>query len=93
MLIMNLKSWNKLPKELQDLIMNRMLEFEVEQVPVEIAKSQEAIQKMKDVGVEFYKFSPEMAKWYHDKIYDSSWKHEEERFGSVVTDFKKLMPK
>ena len=48
---------------------------------------------MQKAGVEFYKFSPEMAKWYHSKIYDSSWKHEEERFGKVVTDFKKLVEK
>ncbi|MFZ0449161.1 MAG: TRAP transporter substrate-binding protein DctP [Desulfatiglandaceae bacterium] len=92
MLIMNLKSWNKLPKDLQDLIMNTMRKYEVERVPVEIAKAEKADETMRKAGVQFYKFSPEMAKWYHDKIYNSSWQDEEKRFGSVVTNFRKLMP-
>jgi TRAP-type C4-dicarboxylate transport system substrate-binding protein len=91
LLIANLKSWNNLPKDLQDLIMQRMIEFEIEQKQYEIDKAEAARKTMIKAGVEFYKFPPEMAKWYHSKIYDSSWKHEEERFGKVVTDFKKLV--
>jgi TRAP-type C4-dicarboxylate transport system substrate-binding protein len=93
LLLANLNAWNKLPKELQDLIMNRMLEFEVEQVQPEIAKQEGAKKLMIDKGVQFYKFSPETAKWYHDTIYNASWAHEEKRFGSIVTEFRKLMPK
>jgi hypothetical protein len=45
------------------------------------------------VGAEFYKFSPEMVKWYYDKIYTPSWAHEEKRFGQPVRDFKELLEK
>jgi TRAP-type C4-dicarboxylate transport system substrate-binding protein len=92
-LIGNLNSWNKLPKDLQDLIMGRMIEFEKEQVQYEIDQKKQARKIMMDTGVEFYKFSPEVEKWYYDKIYNSSWQHEEERFGKVVSDFKQLIEK
>lgn len=89
----NLKSWNKLPKDVQDLIMGRMIEFEKEAIPWEVKKMEQARKKMMDVGVEFYKFPPETKAWYYDKIYSSSWKHEEERFGQPVRDFKALLEK
>ena len=70
-----------------------MKEFEISQVDYEIKKQAAAKKKMKEVGVKFYKFSPEVEKWYYKTCYDSSWAYEEGRFGKVVTDFKKLMPK
>jgi TRAP-type C4-dicarboxylate transport system substrate-binding protein len=93
LLLANLKSWNKLPKDLQDLIMKRMVEYEVEQVQPEIDKQEEAKKKMIDIGVKFYKFPPEMAKWYQDTLYNACWAHEEKRYGQIVTEFRKLMPK
>ncbi|MCJ7594349.1 MAG: TRAP transporter substrate-binding protein DctP [Desulfobacterales bacterium] len=93
LLIANLKKWNGLPKDVQDLIMGRMLEFEGEAVAYETRKEEEARKAFIKAGSEFYKFSPEMAKWYHDKIYDSSWKDELERHGKVVSDFKALLEK
>lgn len=93
MLIANLESWNKLPQDVKDLIMNTMIEFEKSQIDYEIKKAEWARKKMEEAGAQFYKFSPEMEKWFYKKVYDSSWEYEEGRFGKVVTDFKKLMPK
>jgi TRAP-type C4-dicarboxylate transport system substrate-binding protein len=92
-LIGNQKSWNKLPKDVQDLIMGRMIEFEKEAVKYETEKEEQARKTMMTAGAEFYKFSPEVAKWYYDKLYTPSWQHEEERFGQVVRDFKELLEK
>jgi TRAP-type C4-dicarboxylate transport system substrate-binding protein len=88
MVIANLKSWNKMSKKLQDLVMNTMIEYEKMQYPLEIKITAGARQKMVDKGVEFYKLSPEVAKWYLDTTYDASWKYEENRFGAFVTGLK-----
>ena len=89
----NLKSWNKLPKDVQNLLMGRMIEFEKEAIQYELDKERAAREAFIKAGAEFYKFSPEVAKWYHDTIYRTSWQHEEERFGQVVRDFKALLEK
>jgi len=91
--VANLKSWNKLPKDVQDLIMGRMIEFEGEAVAYETRKEQEARKAFVKAGAEFYQFSPETRQWYYNKIYESSWKHEIERHGKIVSDFKALLEK
>jgi len=91
--IANLKSWNKLPKDVQDLLMGRMIEFEKEAIQYELDKERAARESFIKAGAEFYKFSPETTKWYYDSIYGPSWKHEEERFGQVVRDFKEVLEK
>ena len=93
MIIANLKSWNKLPKNLQKLIMDTMIEYEIVQMDAEAKKMARAKKTMMDAGVEFYKFSPDVEKWFLEKAYDSSWAYEEKRFGQVVTDFKNLVNK
>jgi TRAP-type C4-dicarboxylate transport system substrate-binding protein len=91
--VANLKSWNKLPKDVQDLIMGRMIEFEGEAVAYETRKEQQARKAFAKAGAEFYKFSPEVRQWYYNKIYESSWKHEIERHGKIVSDFRALLEK
>ena len=91
MIIANLKSWNKLPQNLQKIIMDTMKEYENNQIDFEIKKQIKAKKKMQAAGVEIYKFSPEMAKWFLETAYSSTWAYEEKRFGKVVTDFKKLV--
>ena len=93
LLIANLKSWNSLPKDVQDLIMGEMIRFEKSAMDYEKMKEEQARKAFIKAGAEFYKFSPEVAEWYHDKIYDSSWNHEIERYGKIVSDFKVLLEK
>ncbi len=93
LLIGNLKSWQNLPKDVQDLIMGRMIEFEKEAIQDETRKADQARKTMEKVGVEFYKLPPDTAKWYLDNMYTPSWKHEEDRFGQVVRDFKAVLEK
>ena len=91
MIIGNLNSWNKLPEDLQKLIMDTMIEYEINQMDFEAKKMAGAKKKMVDAGVEFYKFAPEVKKWFLETAYSSSWAYEEERHGKVVTDFRKLV--
>jgi TRAP-type C4-dicarboxylate transport system substrate-binding protein len=91
MIIANLTSWNKIPKNLQKLIMDTMIEYEIGQIDFEIKKMARAKKKMMDAGVEFYKFSPDVEKWFLETAYSSTWAYEEKRAGKVVTDFKKLV--
>jgi len=62
--LMNLESWNKLPKHLQDLFIeeHKQLEYDVPLFFEE--KTAAARVTAQEAGVEFIKFSPEDAKWW-----------------------------
>jgi hypothetical protein len=49
--------------------------------------------KMVEGGVQIYKLSPDMAKWFVDTAYDAAWKYQEERFPEVTRKMRQLMTK
>jgi len=72
--IMNLKSWNKLPKHLQDLIMQEFINYENE-LPAyfeeKIKKERVALKKQ---GMQFIKFpSAADAEWYVETAKKAKW--------------------
>jgi len=70
-MVLNLDSWNGLPKHLQDLVMDTTIEFEKEKYPLMEKNSKEARQTAIDQGMEPIKFSTEDAKWYRDLAYSA----------------------
>ncbi|MBW2609964.1 MAG: TRAP transporter substrate-binding protein DctP [Deltaproteobacteria bacterium] len=71
--IMNLKSWNNLPKHLQDLIMKEFINSENEMpeyFKMKVAEDRVALEKQ---GTKFIKFSPEDAEWYVKIIHEAKW--------------------
>lgn len=67
-LILNLDTWNKLPRHLQDLIRDSYVA--IEPVSLRLRQEDEEINKKKfiDAGIELIKFSPADAKWFVDTI-------------------------
>ncbi|MBI4186762.1 MAG: TRAP transporter substrate-binding protein DctP [Chloroflexi bacterium] len=76
----NLNAWNRLPKDMQDL----MLEIQVEMEP-EIAShftdfNAQVIQTLVDKGMERISFSTENGKEYIETFYDANWDAFETKF-------------
>jgi TRAP-type C4-dicarboxylate transport system substrate-binding protein len=91
--IMNLNSWNKLPKNLQNLLTETMIEYEKEKIGVEQKSREEARQKMINAKIEFYKLSPAVAEWYVSTAYKAAWDYQQKRFPEVTTKFRELLTK
>jgi TRAP-type C4-dicarboxylate transport system substrate-binding protein len=71
--LMNLDSWNRLPKHLQDLIEGCMAEFERESIPESQAYVRDYRQRMIDAGMAPLKWSPEDVEWFAKTAFDASW--------------------
>lgn len=70
--MVNLATWNRLPKHLQDLMQEAMIEIELEVAEYE-TDTETRKQALQDAGVEFITFSPADAKWFTDTAYDAGW--------------------
>ena len=92
-IIMNLNSWDRLPPHLQKLLTDSMTQAEKALSDWYGRDEAQLKQKMVDAGVQIYKFSPDMAKWFLDTAYDSAWKYQEERFPEVTRKMRGLMTK
>ena len=93
-LIVNLDSWNGLPKHLQKLLMDSMVEFEKKYTPYDRGLRAEAMKKAEAAGVEIITFSPDVAKWFLEAANEGSWKYAQERFpGDVIPKLRERITK
>jgi len=87
---MNLNSWNRLPKHLQDIVMECMIEFEKEYSDFEAKVRMETLEQIKGKGVKVINLSPEVEKWYVQAAREGSWKYAEKRFpGDIIPNLRK----
>ncbi|MBW8036675.1 MAG: hypothetical protein FVQ79_13885 [Planctomycetes bacterium] len=82
MLIMNLDKWNQLPKHLQDLMKQVMIDNEPDLIAHYDRIIAESRQVAIDAGVEPVSFSPADAKWFRDTAYDAGWEDMESKVGT-----------
>ena len=92
-IIMNLDSWNQLPQNLQNIMMESIISSEKEQIALYAETEAQLIQKIKDGGVEFYKLSPDVAEWYVKTAYDAAWDYQQERFPEETQKLRELLSK
>ena len=85
--IMNLKSWNSLPKHLQDLLMAEFINYEKELPNYWAGKIEKERSILKKQGMAFIKFSPADADWYVKTANDAKW---EEVKAAVPDAYPKL---
>ena len=93
MALMNLSSWNRLPKHLQDIMTQKMIEYPKYAMVSHTNDMVRARMKMLDAGVEFYKLSPDVADWYIKTAYDAAWEYQQKRFPKETPEFKRLLTK
>jgi len=93
--LMNLDKWNSLPKHLQDLLNEAVVELERDTAVREQKAVEDGIQKAKDEGMEFIYFSPEDEEWFRNTYYDVCWSEWVEKKVSAETyaKLRKLVSK
>jgi TRAP-type C4-dicarboxylate transport system substrate-binding protein len=91
-LLMNLEKWNSLPKHLQKLIQEIMLETETTVPPAQADYVGTDREKLKKGGIEFYKLAPDVAKWFASTSIEAPWKEAEERYpAELVQEYRKFL--
>ncbi len=91
--LVNLDTWNGLPKRLQNLMTECMAEVEVERAQQAEGMWVDYYAKMKETGMEFIKFSPADAEYFVNLAANSIWDKEMEKYPDVVGPFKELVAK
>lgn len=71
--LMNLNSWNRIPKHLKVLIEECMIEFERESVPESQKYVKDYKQKMIDAGMVPLKWSQADIEWFGKTAFNASW--------------------
>jgi TRAP-type transport system periplasmic protein len=89
--LVNLNSWKKLPKNLQDLLTEEMMDHEKENMILEQKRRDNARQKMNNAKIEFLKFPQPIAEWYISTAYKACWDYQQSRFPEVTAKFKELL--
>ena len=89
--LMNLKVWNSLPADLQQVIHQAMIYNEKYNADLHQGVIEKAYKKMSDSGVQVYQFSPDMAKWLRDKAYGSTWADQLKRFPKQASGLMPLL--
>jgi TRAP-type C4-dicarboxylate transport system substrate-binding protein len=92
-LIMNLNKWNKLPKNVQDMLKEATIKAETKIKAWQDKLKAKQRQLLTDKGVKFIKFSPEDAAWYVKSAYDSAWEVQQKRFPDVTPKLRELLTK
>jgi len=91
-ILINLKTWNSLPNHLQDLLREVMRETETTVPPAWSAHVKEDRENLEKKGIEFYKLSPEMSKWFSTTAIEASWKEAEEKYpADLVNEYRKYL--
>ena len=93
-LLMNLDKWNSLPKNMQKVFQDVMLEIETTVPPAMHANVKEDRAKLEKGGIEFYKLSPDMAKWFLQTSIDASWQEAEKKYpAELISEYRKYLLK
>ena len=91
--IMNLNSWKKLPKNLQDLLNESMIAYEKEKIVLEQQTREDARQKMINAKIEFNKLTPPAGDWFVKTAFSAGWDYQQKRFPDVTPKLKELLIK
>jgi len=71
--VMGLKSWEKIPKDLQDQLKEEHYQLEKDMYAIFPALIDKERENMVEKGVEIITFSPEDAEWYRNTAQKSKW--------------------
>jgi TRAP-type C4-dicarboxylate transport system substrate-binding protein len=89
--IMNQDAWNKLPKHLQDALMDAVAYQERESLESFDKAWQEVRKSMQDEGMEFIKFSKEDHRMFLETAYKSEWDYLVNTFPEYIPELRKKM--
>ncbi|MFC1869265.1 TRAP transporter substrate-binding protein DctP [Thermodesulfobacteriota bacterium] len=91
-ILINLNKWKSLPKSSQDLLHEVMLEQETTVPPAWGKIMTEMRKKLLAGGIEFYKLSPDMEKWYYSAAIDGAWEEALTKYpADLVAGYRKYL--
>jgi TRAP-type transport system periplasmic protein len=90
-IMMNLKTWQKLPPDLQQVITDAMIYNEKINGDLWTEDKAKGMQKLKEAKVEIYNLQPDVAKWLVDTAYNATWEYQQKRFPDVTPRLKALL--
>ncbi|PKN29401.1 MAG: hypothetical protein CVU64_08425 [Deltaproteobacteria bacterium HGW-Deltaproteobacteria-21] len=89
----NLAKWNKIPPELQKMMISEMAAFEAKYAPYELEQRNSFIKKFTDSGAKLIKLSPEVGNWFVTASTEGAWKYAQERQGDIIVKMRQLLTK
>lgn len=92
LILMNLDTWNKFPKPVQDKLMEITIKFEPEMKAYFVKAIKREKEKMAKIGVHRIKFSPEDTKKFVDAADEAFWEGLQEKVPpEQIKDLKKVL--
>jgi len=91
--VMNLDTWKKLPKDLQELLARTAREIEPEMMAYGEKYTKLKLEKAFAAGVKPIVFSPADAKWYLDTAYEAGWAEVQKKCPQSYEKLKKMLKK
>jgi len=92
-MIMNLNKWNSLPKSMQDLIQQTIVQMEPETTRIYMEAFEKDRAKMFAAGVQKITFSAADAKRFQDLAYEAKWRVEAQKNPEVAAKFEQILKK
>jgi TRAP-type C4-dicarboxylate transport system substrate-binding protein len=92
-MLVSLDTWNKVPKKLQDLMQQTMIELEQEWNPVWAKHQEKTLELYKKAGMKPIRFSPADATRFVELYYDATWKHIMKKSPELGSKLEKLSKK
>ena len=90
---MNLDKWNRLPKHLQTVMIESIIQSEKDNQSWTLETNKKAREKIVKAGVNFYKLSPEVTKWFIETAYNAAWDYQQKRFPEVTPKLRGFLSK
>lgn len=89
----NLAKWNKIPPDLQKMMMSEMAAFEAKYAPYELEQRNLFIKKFTDTGAKLIQLQPDVANWFVAASTEGAWKYAQERQGDAIAKMRQLLTK
>jgi TRAP-type transport system periplasmic protein len=88
----NLAKWDKIPPDLQKLLIDEMAAYEEKFIPYELQQRNEFMKRFTGAGVKVLRLSPDTAKWFVNASTEGAWKYAQERQpGDIIPRMKQLL--
>ena len=89
----NPKSWNRIPKHLQDMVEDSIIEWENKLPSVYGGWIERDLKKAVGAGMKIIKFSPEDAKRFTTQAYGAAWRRMNSKIPDLVKKFRPILTK
>jgi len=89
--LINLKTWEGIPKHLQELIMECMIDNEKNYTKVMADLAEKEYQEMQQKGMQVISFSPEDTDYYVNLAYEAGWNEVIKQSPELGPKLKKML--